>query len=162
MLITNFSSGELSETLFGRTDLPQYYSYCAEGSFMYRIAIPRSVYSVTVYIPKIVKNLTSFETLTTSSARCLILARSYNSIYPAPPYENKPKIVICLAVYVTGPIISYFPSDGKDLLLAYGISIETQLDKTTAAISPHKTNFIFIIFLLCLSLNKYTTEAGKC
>ena len=26
MLITNFSAGELSETLFGRTDLPQYYS----------------------------------------------------------------------------------------------------------------------------------------
>jgi len=26
MLITNFSSGELSNTLFGRTDLPQYYS----------------------------------------------------------------------------------------------------------------------------------------
>jgi len=29
MLITNFSSGELSETLFGRTDLPQYYSGAA-------------------------------------------------------------------------------------------------------------------------------------
>ena len=26
MLITNFASGELSETLFGRTDIPQYYS----------------------------------------------------------------------------------------------------------------------------------------
>ena len=26
MLITNFASGELSETLFGRTDLPQYFS----------------------------------------------------------------------------------------------------------------------------------------
>ena len=29
MLITNFSSGELSKTLFGRTDLPQYYSGAA-------------------------------------------------------------------------------------------------------------------------------------
>jgi len=30
MLITNFSAGELSKTLFGRTDLPQYYSGAAK------------------------------------------------------------------------------------------------------------------------------------
>jgi len=127
-------------------DSATYHGLALTGS-AYRIAIPRNVYIISVYIPKTEKVWTSVDTLTTSSARYLPLACAYRAEYPVPPLQNNPKIIFCFSVCVTGPKISYRPSAGKDLSLESGFEKDAQLEINSATSNIITTFFNFIWYV---------------